>query len=92
MVCNAFSDIGVKCQFLSDGNLVIHVGYIFDKFLSTGGNISGPFDPQGWEERGDALNGAPSCDELVNRLVAGLKSNLPTALDQFARFFEEGLK
>jgi hypothetical protein len=81
--------LGVKCQLLSDGNLVIHVGYDFNRFLNGRKEIKTMAGPHGWEEQGNAMNGGPSCDELMSRLVSGLQSNLPSTLDKFAQLMRQ---
>ena len=80
--------IGQKCQLLSNGNLMIVVGYEFDCFFN-GHDANTMDNPQGWMKGGEAMNGTPSCNQLVDDLLAELRQNLPATLEQFSRLIEE---
>lgn len=75
--------IGLKHQLLTDGTLVLHAGYHFDRLIhGREANFGGMH--RGWNDKGTAPNGTPSANELASRLIAGLKQNLPDVLNQFS--------
>lgn len=80
--------IGAKCQLLSDGNLNVSVGYFYDRLIN-GNDANASGGPEGWGDGGSATNGAPSCDELIAKLIAGLRANLPNIAEQFAQLVEQ---
>lgn len=80
--------IGLKHQLLSDGMLVLHVGYHFDRLVN-GHNANTLGMPRGWEHRGQAPNGMPSAAELAARAIAGLKQNMPDVMNRYAELIAQ---
>jgi serine/threonine protein kinase len=83
--------IGLKHQLLSDGTLALHIGYQLDRLIM-GSEANTMGMPRGWEDHGLAANGTPSASELADRLIAGLKLNLPEVLNRYAELVEQASK